>query len=138
MSYHFRKPNRGEVFVFTTGGIRGISTPATYGSQHYIKRLGGVPGDQIDIEEPYLNHNGKRAVEPGFLKVMSREGGYTGYTNEGTNRHILLKDEEYFALGDNSASSSDSRMWGTVPEQNLVGRALVAYWPFSGHWGVIR
>lgn len=138
LSYHFRRPRRGEVFVFTTNGIRGINTPAMMGSQHYIKRLAGVPGDQIDVEAPYLNINGKRAEEPGFRRVMSRENGYPGYTNEGVNLHVQLEERQYFAMGDNSASSSDSRMWGKVPEDNLVGCALFVYWPFSSHWGVIH
>jgi signal peptidase I len=44
----------------------------------------------------------------------------------------------YFALGDNSYNSYDSRYWGTVPEANLVGRGLLVYWPFNWHWGIIR
>jgi signal peptidase I len=44
----------------------------------------------------------------------------------------------YFALGDNSYNSYDSRYWGPVPEENLVGRGLLVYWPFNHHWGLIR
>jgi signal peptidase I len=44
----------------------------------------------------------------------------------------------YFALGDNSYNSYDSRYWGPVPEENLVGRGLFVYWPFNRHWGLIR
>ncbi len=91
MSYHFRKPKRGEVFVFTTNDISGISTPAIYGSQHYIKRLGGVPGDMIELKQVIdkagipqlygeLSHNGKLAEEEGFRRVMSRNDEYRGYS----------------------------------------------------------
>ncbi len=139
MSYHFRRPRRGEVFVFTTHGISGITgVPAAFGSQHYIKRLVGLPGDKMDVKPPFLFVNGQKAEEPGMRRVMSRENGYNGYTRGAAFDRYQLKEEEYFAMGDNSGSSSDSRMWGPVPEANLVGRALVVYWPFSSHWGKIR
>jgi signal peptidase I len=44
----------------------------------------------------------------------------------------------YFAMGDNSYNSYDSRYWGPVPQENLVGRGLFVYWPFNRHWGLIR
>jgi signal peptidase I len=44
----------------------------------------------------------------------------------------------FFALGDNSANSLDSRYWGFVPDRNVVGRGLFVYWPFSSHWGFVR
>ena len=50
----------------------------------------------------------------------------------------MPEDEHYFALGDNSYFSFDSRYWGPVPEENLVGRGLWVYWPFNQHWGLIR
>ena len=49
-----------------------------------------------------------------------------------------LPPGSYFAMGDNSYNSYDSRYWGPVPEENLVGRGLLVYWPFNRHWGLIR
>jgi signal peptidase I len=49
-----------------------------------------------------------------------------------------LPEGRYFAMGDNSYNSSDSRYWGTVPEENIAGRGLFVYWPFLPHWGLIR
>ena len=49
-----------------------------------------------------------------------------------------VPEDGYFALGDNSYNSYDSRYWGPVPEENLVGRGLFVYWPFNQHWGLIR
>jgi len=49
-----------------------------------------------------------------------------------------VPEQRYFALGDNSYNSYDSRWWGPVPEENLVGRGLLVYWPFNRHWGLIR
>jgi len=146
-SYHFRRPQRGEVFVFTTKNISAIGVPVEQGSQHYIKRLAGVPGDEISVESPLLKINGKLAEEPGFKRVMSGteqapKDGYLGYAPAarvwGSHDHVLLRDGQYFALGDNSYHSSDSRKWGTVPEQNLVGPALFCYFPLGRNWGVIR
>ncbi|MEM7383684.1 MAG: signal peptidase I [Verrucomicrobiota bacterium] len=142
ISYHFRRPKRGEVFVFTTRDIRGIRmVDPRMGSQHYIKRLAGVPGDKLEIRPPELWIDGEKATEPGFVKVMSMENGYGGYVlfRNGMNLNsVELGKKKYFALGDNSAHSSDSRAWGEVPENNLVGPALFVYWPFTSHWGRIR
>ncbi|MED5584818.1 MAG: signal peptidase I [Verrucomicrobiota bacterium] len=152
-SYHFRRPKRGEVFVFNTGDIAGIplDNPAQ-GSQHYIKRLTGLPGDQLEIRygDPVLYLDGKPATEEFIRRVWEEEEkGYRGYgftppskTDEwsggagNSKRTYLLKEGRYMALGDNSYNSSDSRMWGSVPEPNLVGPALMVYWPFE-HWGNI-
>lgn len=142
-SYHWRKPKRGEVFVFVTRGITGIETgfdsgQRKGGSQHYIKRLGGVPGDKLKVEPPNLFINGELAKEGGFRKVMSQEDGYGGYTANGKTLDFDLGPEEYVALGDNSANSFDSRGWGPVPRDNVVGRAFSVYLPFGHHWGRIR
>jgi signal peptidase I len=48
-----------------------------------------------------------------------------------------VPEKHYFALGDNSKHSSDSRDWGPVPEENIMGRAVFVYWPFAPHWGLI-
>lgn len=161
MAYHFRRPDRGEVFVFSTAGIKGIHPPAGIDSQHYIKRLTALPGDRLQLmptEERTTNSrgaymgvatlmiNGGRATEPGMNKVMGRENGYKGYTSmtggwgnfiKG-DEEIKLEASEYMAMGDNSPESSDSRYWGPVPERNLVGPALFVYWPFLPHFGLIR
>lgn len=147
LAYNFRRPVRGEVFVFTTKNIDAIGVPAEQGSQHYIKRLAAVPGDELSVESPLLKINGKVAEEPGFKRVMSGtlehpKDGYKGYgpagSVGGSYDHILLRDRQYFALGDNSYNSSDGRVWGVVPQQNLVGPALFCYFPLGRNWGVIR
>ncbi|MBB5040372.1 signal peptidase I [Prosthecobacter dejongeii] len=150
-SYHFRSPNRGEVFVFTTKHIRGIENSSSFdprhGSQHYIKRLAGLPGDKLEVKSPKLFINGVEAQEPGFQRVMQGTyeapvDGYRGYSDPGAIgggiSKIDLGAEQYFAMGDNSYSSSDSRSWGSVPERNLVGSALFCYWPLTEHWGLIK
>ena len=133
-SYHFRTPNRGEVFVFTTAGIEKLRQRNNQ-SQHYIKRLAGLPGDQYEVRPPELYLNGERATEPGIVRVMEDYDGYT--FGNGPYAKGTLEPKRYLALGDNSANSYDSRGWGSVPEKNLVGPALFVYWPFGQHWGLI-
>ena len=144
-----RLPRRADVFVFKTNNIIGLPPAPDGTSQHYIKRLAGLPGDTLRIQAPYLFINGKPAQEPQFKRVESRQDGYTGYTNDrpdlqamvylGTpNSTVTVPPHSYFALGDNSANSLDSRYWGFVPEENVVGRGLFVYWPFTKHWGFVR
>jgi signal peptidase I len=137
--YHWQKPQRGEVFVFDTQNIGFIQSrldDPRQGSQHYIKRLCGIPGDTLKIEPPMLLVNGAPATEPGIRRVMSQEGYYTGYTMQGAGQ-VTLPEKAYWAMGDNSANSSDSRTWGVVPELNIVGRAAFVYYPFGHHFGTV-
>jgi signal peptidase I len=144
MAYHFRKPDRGEVFVFTTKNIDAIGVPPEQGSQHYIKRLVGVPGDELEQRTPQLLVNGQPAEELGIQKVASAQDGYRGYGAFQSlpylhaDDRVKLGPEQYWAMGDNSYNSSDSRYWGHVPQRNLVGPGLFCYLPFNKHWGPIR
>lgn len=158
MAYHFRRPERGEPFVFDTRGIntRGTSemTEQSAGT-HYIKRLCGLPGDTLSIEQPKLIINGQEATEPGIRRVMACLPPYnsTGYNPAVDPQRTLflgrgdsrtLRDRgvpdnlrEYAALGDNTTNSLDSRYWGPVRQFNIIGPASFTLWPFTGHWGNI-
>ena len=147
MSYHFANPNRGDVFVFKTNDIRRIEIglPDGIESQHYIKRLAGVPGDTLRIAAPELFINGGRASQGVFQRVMSQRDGYRGYSNmhqfpylSTPEETFTVPDRGYFALGDNSYFSRDSRDFGAVPDKNVTGRGLFVYWPFGERWGLIR
>lgn len=146
MTYHFRKPKRADVFVFTTNGIDGITNDPRSGglTQFYIKRLAATPGDLVRIDAPNLYINGQIAREWPLRRVMSTKDGYGGYANIGPlilqrpDQIFQVPAQSYIALGDNSYNSSDSRFWGTVPEKNAVGRGLLVYWPFGQHFGLIK
>jgi len=143
-SYNFIRPHRGDVFVFRTDNIPDIPPdPVTGEHSFYIKRLAGLPGDTLKVQAPLLYNNGRLAEGFGFERVMAAKPPYHGYTNSGNflsdpTKTFTVPEHSYFAMGDNSAHSSDSRYWGPVPEPNLVGRGLFVYWPFTWHWGIIR
>ncbi len=140
-AYNFRSPKRGEVFVFTTKNIRGIDVPPEQGAQHYIKRLVGTPGDELEVKSPALWINGKPAEEFGIKRVASQEEKYRGYGAMemlSPGRTVKLASDAYWAMGDNSYNSSDSRYWGPVPQRNLVGPGMFCYLPFASRWGPIR
>ncbi len=154
-SYHFVRPAASNVFVFNTARIKTHENVYNPGapSQFYIKRIGGVGGDQLRIDPPTLFRNGAPATEAPFLRVMAGTlraptDGYRGYSNGperasfpllGTPKAIVdIPKDSFFALGDNSYHSSDSRDWGWVPQNNVVGRGWLVYWPFSRHWGPVR
>jgi signal peptidase I len=162
MSYHFRKPKRGEVFVFDTrtlGTIERRNNP-TSNTQYYIKRLAAIGGDDLRIAPPQLFINGEVPTEYGYQRVMAGtfnqpKDGYRGYSNRSGSPNgspfpslgsptdtCKVPDRYYWAQGDNSYQSSDSRDWGPVPPTNLMGTGVFVYWPFSrdagGRWGIIK
>src|ERR1700724_1583789 len=132
-SYNFVKPHRGDVFVFRTKNIPDIGDQ----TQFYIKRLAGLPGDKLRVDPPRLYVDGNVADGFGFQRVMGARDGYRGYTSKGhlsdPTKTFDVPKQTYFAMGDNSENSFDSRYWGPVPERNLVGRGLLVYWPFLPH-----
>ena len=142
-SYNFMKPHRGDVFVFRTKHIPMIPEDPQTGAPYFIKRLVGLPGDTLRISPPLLYVNGEPPRRFGFQRVMQAKPPYRGYT---LGRQYLARPDQsftvprhsYFAMGDNSYFSYDSRYWGPVPEENLVGRGLWVYWPFNQHWRLIR
>jgi signal peptidase I len=160
VTYNFRKPKRDDVFVFMTKDIKMIEERGGAG-QFYIKRLVGLPGDKLRVEPPRLLINGALPELPGIKRVIAAQNGYNGYTNPSSSRgqieansleaaagnsmiwvnegyeHVVGKGN-YYAMGDNSANSWDSRNWGEVPGRNAVGRGVFVWWPFGPHWGFVR
>ncbi len=118
ISYRFKEPERGEVIVF-----RYPSSPA----QRYIKRIIGLPGETVEIEEgQVIIYN--NSLEQGRVLEESAYLFEPAYT--AGELRLILAENEYFVLGDNRDASADSRRWGTVPEENIIGRALIRLWPF--------
>ncbi len=153
LSHLFTGLDRGDIVVFNTSGLVGPNgrALAEMSGYYYIKRLAGLPGDTLKISGGmlYVRPEGAKEFRPitdfseKFKKIFSGQGGYHGYLNGRQLSHLGFDGEEftvppdsYFMLGDNSASSLDSRYWGTVPRSNIVGKAFVVFWPFSRRWGM--
>lgn len=117
LSYHFGDPKRGDVIVFhPPGQERGI---------YYIKRVIGLPGETVKIESGTVYIINEEHPD-GFALTEPYISSATGETMSRT-----LGEHEYFVMGDNRPASSDSRSWGTLPEKNIVGRALLRLMPLK-------
>lgn len=115
LAYWLRPPARGDIVVFH---------PPTDASDDYIKRIVGLPGEQVTVGNGELRVDGVPLQEP----YVIRYGSYSGTWQLGA--------DEYFVLGDNRSSSSDSHTWGTLPGENIIGKAWLCYWPPTA-WGPV-
>lgn len=113
-----RSPQRGDVVVFIYPEDK---------KKDFIKRLVGLPGETIEIKGGSIYINGQPATEPIFNQIYYYNRG--DFSAEG--QKITVPQNSYFVLGDNSTSSKDSRFWGFVPKENLLGQALIIYWPLN-------
>ena len=142
ISYHFRRPKAGEPFVFRTNAIREELGRLTgdYTDKYYIKRIGGVGGETLEIQDGTLLVNGEPRDEvEAFGRNATKEGEYNGYINHtllAEGREMQVPEGKFVALGDNSGNSLDSRYWGFVPDKSVIGKAIFIYYPFTKRWGV--
>ncbi len=124
ISYRLGEPKRGEVIIFRAPKNE---------EYDYIKRIIGLPGDTLRIE------NGKVILNNSLFAEPYLPSDYT--TNSGNflkNKQIItVPAGHYFVMGDNRSHSSDSREWGFVPQKNIIGKAFFRYWPPS-RAGVIK
>jgi len=131
LSARGRKPQRGEVIVFRTNLLSKIGR-----DQVYVKRLVGLPGEHLKFQEGDLFINGvrtpvfNRAGEIHFLKTRTS-------SPSPEDGDFEVPPGQYFVMGDNSAHSADSRDFGCVPGESILGRVVYCYWP-TDHAGAIR
>jgi len=132
---------RGDILVFLS--------PAKP-DMHLVKRVVGIPGDHMRLEHGVLIRNGVPLVEPYVIHdgtyvpyrdefpavVPTETDGLTPYWNANLPSHVrngelVVPPGNYFAMGDNRDNSFDSRYWGFIPEENIIGRPLLIYWSFE-------
>jgi len=119
--YHFRDPRRGEIVVFETTPevTRRCSAGGTF-----VKRIVGLPGETVELrlirDREFVYINGRKLDEP---YVQPSRRGF------GPEKTFEVPEGQYFLMGDNRASSCDSRQWGGLPRDNILGKVFMTYWP---------
>ena len=109
--YPFHAPDRGEVIIF--------QFPPNP-DRDFVKRVIGLPGERVEIQRGQVLVNGIALNEP-----------YITRRNTDSMMETLVPPKAYFVLGDNRGASHDSRNWGPVPVENIIGRAWVSFWPLN-------
>ncbi len=112
--FAFDPPNRGEVIVFNYP-----RDPR----KDFVKRVVGLPGETVEVRGGIVLVDGEALPEPYLQRKDSSDAP-----------PLTLGEKEYYVIGDNRRNSNDSRSWGAVPEDNIVGRVWLVYWP----WGDIH
>jgi signal peptidase I len=133
LAYQFGSFQHGDIIVFRPPmypeagfwrrflGLPNISDEY----EDYIKRIIGLPGDTVKINDGVVSINGTPISEPYIAAPPNYSGEWT------------VPAGELFVLGDNRNNSADSHAWGFLPEGNVLGKALVIYWPFAD-WKVLK
>ena len=145
-TYNFRPPHRGEIIVFMTKGIAGIRDQ----DQFYIKRLIGLGGETVSIgEDRHVRIDGRRldASTPHFENVYGfdprsepQDSHYSGHVLDGRSnlgtpgQSITVPPGHFVVFGDNTVNSLDSRYWGPLPEENVIGKSFFVYWPITSRF----
>ncbi|MDC3414155.1 signal peptidase I [Aquibacillus sp. 3ASR75-11] len=124
-SYLIGEPDRFDIVVFN----------ATL-EEDYIKRVIGLPGDQVEVKDDKLYINGKQIDEPFLNDTLNKLGENQRYTNNFTiedipNGKSEVPEDSVLVLGDNRSNSTDSRMLGFISYDRLVGKASFQYWPLD-------
>jgi signal peptidase I len=117
LAFRFGAPARNDVVAFRH---------ERFAPSVYIKRVIGVPGDRIAIDRGIVRLNGAVLDEP-----------YVRFHDARSFPEVVVPPNAYYVLGDNRANSEDSRAWGFVPADQIVGRATFVAWPLA-HLGVVR
>ena len=119
--YHVRDPERGEIVVFETPDAARLKCGA---GGTFVKRIIGLPGDTVEVKlergDGYVFVNGRKLDEP-YIEEARRSRESFG--------PVKVPDSAYFMMGDNRTQSCDSREWGSVPRDNLIGKVFATYWP---------
>jgi len=119
LTYRFKEPHRGDVIVF--------KAPQN-NNYDYIKRIVGLPGETVKIADGIIYINDLPLNESAYLdKDLETLSGL--FLTEG--KTYTIPESEYLVMGDNRNHSSDSKDWGTVPKENIIGLAWFRYWPVN-------
>ncbi len=122
VSYHLHPPAQGDIIVFQPPDV--LQTQGYPKKQAFIKRIIGLPGEKLDIQNGQVYINDQPIVE----EYIAEPPNYALY------QPVIIPDHQYFVMGDNRNNSNDSHVWGFLPQENIIGRAFWRFWPLS-KWG---
>lgn len=142
-TYNFRYPRIGEPFVFRTINIEGMKDfTGKPEDKYYIKRLVGIGGDVLEVKDSTLFRNGSPIEGSPIFDLNSKKvglyPGYVAFKALAPGLQETVKEGFFYAMGDNSPYSGDSRSWGFVPEKEVVGKAFFIFYPFTKRWGFAK
>jgi len=123
ISYYLGDPQRGDVVIFKAPSTESCSAEEC----EYIKRIIGIPGDKVMIKDGQVYLNGQ-LLDQTFLP-SGVETEEEDYMKEGME--VIVPDGQYLCFGDNREHSRDSRAFGPIKKETIVGKALLKYWPIS-------
>lgn len=141
LSYYFQDPQRGDIVVFyppSPGtpemdmGGRVLRWLGFTREAAFIKRVVGMPGDKLEIRAGQVYINDQPLAEPYTMANSEEEKGLgfgSGIMDDLEAQTIPPKS--YFMMGDNRDNSRDSRFWGTLPRENVIGRSFLRFWPVA-------
>jgi signal peptidase I len=118
VSYHFHQPERGDIIVFWPPETLKQKDPTL--KDAFIKRVIGLPGDEVEVRGSKVYINGE-ALDENYIEAPP---------NYSLSARQVPQDS-YLVLGDNRNNSFDSRYWGFVPKDHIIGRAVVRFWPLD-------
>ena len=125
--FEFWGPKRGDVIVFKTPPQAAVACGA---GGTFVKRLIGLPGDMVfEDGQGFIWINGKKLDEPYVQPARRLED--VRNNSDYRNKRTVIPNGQYFFMGDNRGQSCDSRRWGSVPRENLIGKVVATYWPPS-------
>ena len=125
LTFRFREPRLGDVVVFDRITMNGDEI------QHddLIKRVIGAPGDTVEIRDCVVFVNGKSIVEQYLDQTVLKRPDPTERCRQPEMTSVMVDEDEFFVMGDNRPESFDSRSFGTISRDIIVGRAFVIVWP---------
>jgi signal peptidase I len=135
VTYKFTNPQRGDIVVFSpTDELKRQKY-----DDAFIKRIIGLPGEKIELKEGKVYINKKYLSEDEYL--FPSTATIVDVCTSGPNPPFLAKPQtipadSYLVLGDNRSSSYDGRCWGLVPRENIIGRAVLRFWPLNKIGGI--
>lgn len=129
VSYYFSSPQRGDIMVFyppdpyhspRNTGEKVLRWLGFTRESAYIKRVIGLPGETVAVKNGKVLINGKPLDEP-YIQTPALDD----------SEPVKIPSDNYFMMGDNRNNSRDSRFWGTLPKENIIGKTFIRFWPMQ-------